>query len=67
MKKPHSCFGRGQGVVNQNDRQSPLAPFPCRSAPRLYNRVAEALRPRHWRFVVTPTARDFMHVNLNKS
>ncbi len=34
-----SCLRRGQGVVNPNDRRSPLASFSGQPAPRLHDRV----------------------------
>ena len=48
-----------------NDRQSPLGPFPGDPVPRLYNRMVEALRTRHWRFLVMPTEEGFMQVSPN--
>jgi hypothetical protein len=63
MNKLPSCFRRGQGVVNPNDRQSPLAPFPGQPTPRLDDRRVEFLRPRHSRSLVTPTGKGFMQVS----
>jgi hypothetical protein len=43
-----------------------LGLFPGEPTPRLYYRVVEALRTRHWRFLVTPTRKGFVQVRLNK-
>lgn len=67
MKNLHSCFGRGQGAVNPNDRQSPLSASPGRPTPGLYDHGAEVLCTRPWRSFVIPTGNGFMQVSLNKS
>ena len=67
MKKLPSCFRRGQGVVNPNDRHSPLATFPDQPTPKLYDRVVEVLCTRHWRFLVVPTGKGLIQGSQNKS
>jgi hypothetical protein len=52
---------------SRNHRQSPLAPFPGQSTPRLRDRVEEVLRPRTWRFFVMATLKSFMQVSLGES
>ena len=61
-----SYFRRGQGVVNRNDRQSPLAPFANELASRTYDPGAEALCIYHGYFLVAPTRKDHLKVRLNK-
>jgi hypothetical protein len=57
------------GVVNNSpaDRPSPLGLLPGEPTLRLYDRVVEVLRTRHWRFLVMPTWKGLMEVSLNKS
>jgi len=42
-----SRFRRGPGGGKPANRRSSLGPFPGEPAPRLYDRVVEALRTRH--------------------
>ena len=49
------------------DCRSPWGLFPGEPTPRLYERLVEVLRIRHWRFLVMPTGKGFMQVGLNKS
>lgn len=48
-------------------RRSPLGLFRGQPTPRLYDRVIEILRTRHWRFLVVPTGKGVLHVSLTKS
>jgi hypothetical protein len=43
-----SCFRRGPGGGKPANRRSPSGPFPGEPAPRLYDRVAEVMRTRHY-------------------
>jgi hypothetical protein len=49
------------------DRRPPLGLFPGEPTPRVYDRVVEVLRTRHWRFLVMPDGKGFIHVSLNVS
>ena len=67
MNNLPSCFRRGPGGGKPANPRLPLELFPGEPTPGLYHRVAEALRTRHRRFLVTPTGKGFMQVSLNKS
>jgi len=43
-----SCFRRGPGGGKPANRRSPSGPFPGEPTPRLYDRVVEVLRTRHY-------------------
>jgi hypothetical protein len=49
------------------DRRSPLGVFPGEPTPRLYDRVVEVLRTRHWRSRLRPTTAGFIQGRLNVS
>jgi hypothetical protein len=62
-----SCFRRGRGGGKAANRRSPLALFPGEPTARLYDRLVEVLRNRHWRFLVVSAGKGFMQVSLDNS
>ena len=52
---------------SRNHRQSPLAPFLGRSAPRLYDRRVETPRIRPWRFLVMTAGKGLTQVGRNRT
>jgi hypothetical protein len=50
-----------------NYYQSPLAPFPGQSAPRLYGCTVAPLHTPPWRLFVAPTGKGFMSTSLSEN
>ena len=61
-----SCFRSGPGGGKPANRRSPLGLFAGAPTPRLYDRVAEVLRTRHWRFLSVPTGKGFIQLSLTR-